>query len=75
MLRSRRCKSSPYRSAMSMLNFDIHRAGRNLTVTQRKEFKAPRRSRQDGRQSGTPAEPLMVSLIAVESLFPSGVAT
>jgi hypothetical protein len=28
---SRRRKSSPFRSAMSMLNFEINRAGRNLS--------------------------------------------
>jgi hypothetical protein len=28
---SQRRKSSPFRSAMSMLNFEINRAGRNLT--------------------------------------------
>ena len=30
--RSRRRKSSPYRSAVSMLNFYINRAGKNLPV-------------------------------------------
>ncbi|HEY3935660.1 MAG TPA: DUF3175 domain-containing protein [Gemmatimonadales bacterium] len=34
-LRSRRRKSSPFRSAMSMLNFYINRAGRSLNATQR----------------------------------------
>ena len=34
-LASRRRKASPYQSAMSMLNFYINRAGRNLTSTQR----------------------------------------
>lgn len=33
--RSTRRKSSPYRSAMSMLTFHINRAGRNLSATQR----------------------------------------
>jgi hypothetical protein len=32
---SRRRKSSPFRSAMSMLNFEINRAGRNLTAERR----------------------------------------
>ena len=32
---SRRRKSEPFRSAMSMLNFYINRAGRNLPKTQR----------------------------------------
>ena len=34
-LRSRRRKSSPYQSAMSMLNFYINRAGSGLTASQR----------------------------------------
>jgi hypothetical protein len=34
--RSRRRKSSPYRSAMSMLTFYINRAGDNLGVRQRR---------------------------------------
>jgi hypothetical protein len=34
--RSRRRKSSPYRSAMSMLTFYINRAGRTLTPTRRR---------------------------------------
>ena len=34
--RSRRRKSSPYRSAMSMLTFFINRAGRNLTASRRR---------------------------------------
>jgi Protein of unknown function (DUF3175) len=34
--RSRRRKSSPYRSAMSMLNFYINRAGRKLPVGRRR---------------------------------------
>lgn len=33
---STRRKSSPYRSAMSMLTFYINRAGKNLTAKQRK---------------------------------------
>ena len=33
---SQRRKSSPFRSAMSMLNFDINRAGRGLSASQRK---------------------------------------
>ena len=35
---SRRRKSSPYRSAMSMLTFYINRAGKNLSATQRKKL-------------------------------------
>jgi len=34
--RSRRRKSDPYRSAMSMLTFYINRAGRNLPARQRR---------------------------------------
>jgi hypothetical protein len=34
--RSHRRKSSPYRSAMSMLTFYENRAGKNLTVRQRR---------------------------------------
>jgi hypothetical protein len=36
--RSRRRKSSPYRSAMSMLTFYINRAGKNLSTTRRKKL-------------------------------------
>jgi hypothetical protein len=38
--KSRRRKSSPFRSAMSMLNFYINRAGKNLTTAQRKKLDA-----------------------------------
>ncbi len=34
--RSTRRKAGPYQSAMSMLNFYINRAGRNLLATQKK---------------------------------------
>jgi Protein of unknown function (DUF3175) len=34
--RSRRRKSAPFRSAMSMLNFHINRGGKGLSVTQRR---------------------------------------
>lgn len=34
--RSQRRKSSPFQSAMSMLNFEINRAGRNLTAERRR---------------------------------------
>ena len=34
-LRSRKRKSEPYRSAMSMLNFHINRAGTGLNATQK----------------------------------------
>jgi hypothetical protein len=33
---SRRRKSSPFNSAMSMLNFEINRAGKNLTAERRR---------------------------------------
>ena len=36
--RSHRRKSSPYRSAMSMLTFYINRAGKNLSPTKRKKL-------------------------------------
>jgi hypothetical protein len=38
--RSRRRKSSPYRSAMSMLTFYVNRAGKNLTPAQRRRLDA-----------------------------------
>lgn len=34
--RSRRRKSAPFRSAMSMLNFHINRGGKGLSASQRK---------------------------------------
>jgi Protein of unknown function (DUF3175) len=37
---SRRRKSDPYRSAMSMLNFHINRAGRNLSAERRRVLNA-----------------------------------
>ena len=37
---SRRRKSSPYRSAMSMLTFYINRAGKNLSAAQRRKLEA-----------------------------------
>ena len=37
---SRRRKSSPYRSAMSMLTFYTNRAGKNLTAAQRRRLEA-----------------------------------
>lgn len=36
--RSRRRKSDPFRSAMSMLNFYINRAGKQLPATKRKRL-------------------------------------
>lgn len=41
--RSRRRKSSPYRSAMSMLTFHINRAGRQLTPERRRVLNAAKR--------------------------------
>jgi len=37
---SRRRKSSPYRSAMSMLTFYINRAGKNLSTSERRKLEA-----------------------------------
>jgi hypothetical protein len=36
--KSHRRKSGPFRSAMSMLNFYINRAGKNLSTAQRKKL-------------------------------------
>ncbi len=41
--RSKRRKSAPFRSAMSMLNFEINRAGRGLTASQRKVLERAKR--------------------------------
>jgi hypothetical protein len=38
--RSRRRKSSPYRSAMSMLTFYLNRAGKNLSATRKRTLEA-----------------------------------
>jgi hypothetical protein len=38
--RSHRRKSAPFRSAMSMLNFYINRAGKNLTASERAKLEA-----------------------------------
>ena len=38
--RSHRRKSSPYRSAMSMLTFYINRAGKNLPATRRRKLES-----------------------------------
>lgn len=38
--RSRRRKSSPYRSAMSMLTFYINRAGKNLSTARKRKLQA-----------------------------------
>jgi hypothetical protein len=52
--RSRRRKSSPFRSAMSMLNFYINRAGRKLTPTRRKKLEAAKDELREafGRERG-----------------------
>jgi hypothetical protein len=41
--RSRRRKGTPYQSAMSMLNFYINRAGRNLPASRRRTLEAAKR--------------------------------
>jgi len=41
--RSRRRKSTPFRSAMSMLNFHINRAGRSLSRSQRERLDRAKR--------------------------------
>jgi hypothetical protein len=38
--RSKRRKSAPFRSAMSMLNFHINRAGKNLPASRRRVLEA-----------------------------------
>lgn len=38
--RSKRRKTGPYRSAMSMLTFYINRAGKNLSASRRKKLEA-----------------------------------
>jgi hypothetical protein len=59
--RSRRRKSDPYRSAMSMLTFYINRAGKQLSKTRRRRLEAAKdelrqlygkRSRARGARSG-----------------------
>jgi hypothetical protein len=52
---SRRRKSSPFQSAMSMLNFEINRAGKNLTEERRQVLNQAKVElrRAFGRQSGT----------------------
>jgi hypothetical protein len=53
-LRSRRRKSSPYRSAMSMLTFYINRAGKNLSAAERRRLNAAKQAlrRQFGKAPG-----------------------
>ncbi len=45
--RSRRRKSDPYRSAMSMLTFYINRAGKQLSKTQRSRLEAAKDELRD----------------------------
>src|SRR5213083_1856154 len=45
--RSRRRKSDPYRSAMSMLTFYLNRAGKKLSKTQRNRLEAAKEERRD----------------------------
>ena len=44
---SRRRKSSPFRSAMSMLNFYINRAGKSLSKTRRARLEAAKEELRD----------------------------
>jgi hypothetical protein len=50
-LRSRRRKTSPFQPAMSMLNFYINRAGKNLSATQKRTLETAKSElrRQFGR--------------------------
>ena len=45
--RSRRRKSDPFRSAMSMLNFYINRAGKNLSKTRRARLERAKEELRD----------------------------
>ena len=45
--RSRRRKSDPFRSAMSMLNFYLNRAGKNLSKTRRSRLEAAKDELRD----------------------------
>jgi hypothetical protein len=45
--RSRRRKSDPFRSAMSMLTFYINRAGKKLSKTQRNRLEAAKEELRD----------------------------
>ncbi len=42
--RSHRRKSAPFRSAMSMLNFYINRAGKNLSASERTKLEAAKKA-------------------------------
>jgi hypothetical protein len=52
--RSRRRKSSPYRSAMSMLTFYINRGGKNLSASRKKKLEAAKDELREafGRKAG-----------------------
>ncbi len=43
-LRSRRRKANPFQSAMSMLNFYINRAGKNLSASRRRTLNAAKKA-------------------------------
>ena len=45
--RSRRRKSDPYRSAMSMLSFHINRSGRQLSAERKRVLNAAKRELRD----------------------------
>jgi hypothetical protein len=57
--RSKRRKSDPYRSAMSMLTFYINRAGKQLSKTQRSRLEAAKDELRDlyGKQRGRSRRP------------------
>ena len=57
--RSQRRKSSPFRSAMSMLNFHINRSGRTLTAERRSVLNRAKDElrRAFGKARGAPASP------------------
>jgi hypothetical protein len=52
--RSKRRKGTPFQSAMSMLNFYINRAGKNLPVTQKRKLE--RAKAELRRQFGRPTK-------------------
>ena len=54
--RSKRRKSAPFRSAMSMLNFHINRAGRGMSSSQRKVLERAKDELRSlyGRKPGRP---------------------
>lgn len=58
-LRSSRCRVDPYRSAMSMLNFYINRAGRKLPLSRRKVLELAKNELRD--VFGKPVKNMRVS--------------